>query len=82
MKTFLMNQKFDLNENNRSDERAGLYDSRLLVQWSYDIANGMKYLSEKNIMHGDLSAKNILIAGKPYCHLYINNINKNLLLNS
>ena len=36
-------------------------DSRLLIQWAYDIAKGMKYLSRKHIMHGDLAARNILI---------------------
>ena len=37
-------------------------DSRLLIQWAYDIAKGMKYLSRKHIMHGDLAARNILIS--------------------
>ena len=36
-------------------------DSRLLIQWAYNIAKGMRYLSRKHIMHGDLAARNILI---------------------
>ena len=35
-------------------------NSRCLIQWSYDIANGMKYLAQNHIMHGDLAARNIL----------------------
>ena len=37
-------------------------DSRLLIQWSYDIAKGMEYLASKRIMHGDLAARNILLS--------------------
>ena len=36
--------------------------SRCLIQWSYDIANGMKYLAQNHIMHGDLAARNILMS--------------------
>ena len=36
-------------------------DERLIVKWAYDIAKGMDYISSKNIMHGDLAARNILI---------------------
>ena len=35
--------------------------SRILLQWSYDIAKGMQYLARRNIMHGDLAARNILL---------------------
>ena len=34
---------------------------RLFIKWAYGIAKGMEYLSLKNIMHGDLAARNILI---------------------
>lgn len=36
-------------------------ESRLLLHWSYDIAKGMEYLATKFVMHGDLSARNILL---------------------
>ena len=39
--------------------------SRCLIQWSYDIANGMKYLAQNHIMHGDLAARNILMSESP-----------------
>ena len=39
--------------------------SRCLLQWAYDVANGMKYLAERNIMHGDLAARNILMGNNP-----------------
>ena len=38
-------------------------NSRLFIQWAYDIAMGMSYLAEKKIMHGDLAARNVLLGG-------------------
>mgnify|MGYP001167071080 CR=1 FL=1 len=37
-------------------------NSRLFIKWAYHIVKGMEYLSLKNIMHGDLAARNILIS--------------------
>ena len=34
---------------------------RLFIKWSHSISKGMEYLASKNIMHGDLAARNILI---------------------
>jgi serine/threonine protein kinase len=34
---------------------------RLFLKWSHSISKGMEYLASKNIMHGDLAARNILI---------------------
>ena len=34
---------------------------RLFINWSHGICKGMEYLASKNIMHGDLAARNILI---------------------
>ena len=63
MKSFLIKHKDDiLYENEKYDGISNL-DSRLLIQLSYDIAMGMRYLSRKQIMHGDLAARNVLIGG-------------------
>ena len=40
-------------------------NSRCLLKWSYHIANGMKYLAENQIMHGDLAARNIVLDDDP-----------------
>ena len=40
-------------------------NSRCLIKWAFDIANGMHYLANKNIMHGDLAARNILLDEDP-----------------
>ena len=37
-------------------------DSRFLLKWSCDIARGMEYLENNRIMHGDLAARNVLVA--------------------
>ena len=61
MKTFLIqNEASLLDTTNKSTGTTDL-DSRLLIQWAYNIAKGMRYLSRKHIMHGDLAARNILI---------------------
>ena len=36
-------------------------NSRLLIQWTYDVSKGMQYLARRHIMHGDLAARNILL---------------------
>ncbi|XP_058127380.1 fibroblast growth factor receptor-like [Anopheles coustani] len=32
-----------------------------LISWASQVANGMEYLSSKNILHGDLAARNVLL---------------------
>ena len=43
----------------------GHVDHRCLIKWAFDIANGMQYLNENKIMHGDLAARNILMDENP-----------------
>ena len=38
---------------------------RCLLRLAYDVASGMKYLEENKIMHGDLAARNVLLAENP-----------------
>ena len=33
-----------------------------LISWSYQIAKGMAHLASKKIIHGDLAARNVLLA--------------------
>ena len=71
MKSFLIKHEHDiLYENENYDGIANL-DSRLLIQLSYDIAMGMRYLSRKQVMHGDLAARNILIGGKTFYQVFV-----------
>ena len=39
---------------------------RCLIKWTYDIANGMEYLMDNKIMHGDLAARNIMLCEDPF----------------
>ena len=39
-----------------------IFCSTNLLCWSYQIANGMEYLGTKDVVHGDLFIKNVLIA--------------------
>merc|ERR1712038_509918 len=62
MKTFIIKNEaalLDGDKGNNGDTPD--LNSRLLIQWAYNIAKGMRYLSRKHIMHGDLAARNILI---------------------
>lgn len=45
-------------------------NSRCLVKWAYDIVKGMRYLTENNIMHGDLAARNVMIDDNPLIDQY------------
>ena len=53
-----------------SDSGPGPINSRCLLMWTYDIANGMKFLMEANIMHGDLAARNIMLDENPLLNGY------------
>ena len=61
MKNYLIEHFESILSPNHEDTR----DSRILIQWSYDIAQGMKFLSKSQIMHGDLAARNVLISENP-----------------
>ena len=82
MKTFLIeNEKIFLKNMSRDTEVGSITEelnSRLLLQWSHNIAKGMKYLSRKHIMHGDLAARNILIGRGMNCSSYKNYIQNNI----
>ena len=36
--------------------------TRDLISWSFQVARGMDYLVSKKVLHGDLAARNILLA--------------------
>ncbi|KAI9559290.1 hypothetical protein GHT06_016079 [Daphnia sinensis] len=36
--------------------------TRDLISWSYQIARGMDYLASRKVLHGDLAARNVLLA--------------------
>ena len=44
------------------NKKAGDIHNRLLIKWAYHVAKGMEYLSSKQVMHGDLAARNILLS--------------------
>ena len=51
--------------NYRSDAEAmpnRSISTRDLVSWSFQVARGMDYLVSKKVIHGDLAARNILLA--------------------
>ena len=62
MKSFLLKNRDvisqGLNDNMVPHE---ILNTRLFIKWSHSICTGMEYLASKNIMHGDLAARNILI---------------------
>ena len=71
MKTYLIENRAKMMQSGRKNSRGSWapggimvepVGNRILVQWAYDIAMGMKYLARNRIMHGDLAARNILIS--------------------
>ena len=48
---------FCINSNYRND----IYDEKLMKKWILDIAKGLKFLHENNIVHRDIKSDNILI---------------------
>ena len=73
MKTFLIKNEAALLDSMMGSNDAADLNSRLLIQWAYNIAKGMRYLSRKHIMHGDLAARNILIGRGNHLLLSIEN---------
>ena len=56
---------FCINNNYRDD----IYDEELIKTWIYDIANGLKFIHENNIVHRDIKSDNILIDKNGHCKI-------------
>jgi len=48
----------EINEENDDEP----LNTRVLICWAFQIARGMNYLANKKVLHGDLAARNILLA--------------------
>ena len=60
---------FDEEEDNYGEEKDANFEAERtqfctkdLISWAYQIARGMSHLSNRKIVHGDLAARNILLA--------------------
>jgi len=56
---------FSINKNYRDD----IYDEKLIKKWILDIAKGLKFLHENNVVHRDIKSDNILIDKNGHCKL-------------
>lgn len=43
------------------DQKANTITTTDLILWSFQVAQGMNYLSTRGILHGDLAARNVLL---------------------
>ncbi|KAI9559132.1 hypothetical protein GHT06_015921 [Daphnia sinensis] len=43
-------------------QQANTLSTRDLISWAFQIARGMEYLTSKKVLHGDLAARNVLLA--------------------
>ena len=55
-----MNYQADGNDQQEMIRNA--FSTRQLISWSLQVARGMEYLVSKKVLHGDLAARNILLA--------------------
>ena len=58
LKNYLMKNKQKILAGNEKDT----INSRCLIKWAHNIASGMHFLAGREIMHGDLAARNILLS--------------------
>jgi serine/threonine protein kinase len=66
LREYIVDNKISILNGNDNDT----LNSRRLLKWAYEAAKGMNYLAKNQIMHGDLAARNVLIAEGPmenYC---------------
>ena len=61
LKTFLVENKKTIMNGTLNNQ----INDRCLMQWTYDIAKGMEFLSKQKIMHGDLAARNVMLDENP-----------------
>ena len=61
MKNFLIGKRAQLRDAIAGNVATDL-EPRLFLRWAHGIAKGMEYLASKRIMHGDLAARNVLVA--------------------
>jgi [calcium/calmodulin-dependent protein kinase] kinase len=59
------NGVFCLNKNYKDD----IYDEKLMKKWILDIAKGLKFLHENNVVHRDIKSDNILIDKNGNCKI-------------
>ena len=58
LRSYLKTHKIDIISGNEND----VHNSRSVLKLALDIAKGMRFLQRKEIMHGDLQAKNVWMA--------------------
>ena len=61
LKSYLINNEIKIMSGKKQDS----INTRCLIIWSHDIANGMQYLAKNQIMHGDLAARNVVLDDDP-----------------
>lgn len=55
-------QPFNSSDDHVEESTLESFSTRDLICWSFQITRGMDYLSGRKVIHGDLAARNILLA--------------------
>jgi len=72
MKTFLLRNRDVINQGlHYNSIPHEVLNIRLFLKWSHGICKGMEYLASKNIMLGDLAARNIIITNFSHEESYL-----------
>lgn len=59
--TDIQHDEINWNSETDSHEHIDSFTTIDLISWSFQVTQGMQYVSSRGVMHGDLAARNVLL---------------------